>query len=190
MTIVAIWCRHQEDNIIGIGPKIPWHVSSDFQRFKRITQGGNILAGQTTYESFPGRTLPNRKIYVLTFDKDYEVSDKEHHFVVTDINTLKDFDGTLYISGGASVYKLFMTRNDELQPDVVVDCMYMGELRADLEGPKIDITAAVEPLKDKYTQVSQDYLEDNITTRVFVKKGDFVDKNVIKHIIQQIENKG
>ena len=62
------------------------------------------MAGQTTYESFPNRTLPNRNIYVLTFDAGYEVSDPEHHFVVTNVNDFKDFDGDLYISGGASVY--------------------------------------------------------------------------------------
>ena len=45
MTKVAVWCRHKDDNIIGIGPQIPWHVSSDFKRFKRITEGKNLVAG-------------------------------------------------------------------------------------------------------------------------------------------------
>ena len=67
MTKIAVWCRHKEDNIIGIGPNIPWHISSDFKRFRRITENACITCGQTTYESFPNRTLPNRKIYVLTF---------------------------------------------------------------------------------------------------------------------------
>ena len=189
MTIVAIWCRHQDDNIIGIGPKIPWHIASDFKRFKRITEGGNLLAGQTTYESFPNRTLPDRKIYVLTFDKNYEVSDAENHFVITDVNALKDFDGTLYIAGGASIYKLFMTRQDDLRPDVVVDCMYQGDIDATLSGPKIDITPAVEALGEAYTQISQNYIEDNVLTRVYVKKNDFVDQSVVKHILNAIENK-
>ena len=190
MTLVAVWCRHKDDNVIGIGPHIPWHISSDFKRFKRITQGASIVAGQTTYESFPNRTLPNRKIYVLTFDQNYEVSDKENHFVVTNINDLKDFDGTLYISGGASVYKLFMTSSSDLMPDIVVDCMYMGDLDPDLKGPKVDITPCIEALGVKYRQMSQDYIEDNILTRVYVKKGDFVDQSVMKHIITAIENKG
>ena len=62
MTKIAIWCRHDKDNIIGIGPQIPWHIPSDFKRFRRITNGTNIVCGQTTYESFPNRTLPNRKM--------------------------------------------------------------------------------------------------------------------------------
>lgn len=189
MTIVAVWCRHEGDNIIGIGPKIPWHISSDFKRFRRITEGATVVAGQTTYESFPGRTLPNRKICVLTFDSKYEVSDKENHIAVCDMNLLKGTEDTLYVSGGASIYKAFMTSLDML-PDIVVDCAYQGELDSSLEGKKIDITACVDLLKEKYTQISQDYMEDNIITRVYIKKGDFVDQSVLKHVIKAIENKG
>lgn len=189
MTIVAVWCRHEGDNVIGIGPKIPWHVSSDFKRFKRITEGAVVVAGQTTYETFPNRTLPNRKICVLTFDAKYEVSDKENHVALTDMNMLKNAEDTLYVSGGASIYKAFMTSSDML-PDIVVDSAYQGALDSTLEGKKIDITPCVEVLKQKYMQVSQDYTEDNIITRVYMKKGDFVDQSVLKHIITAIENKG
>ena len=190
MTKIAVWCRHQNDNIIGIGAHIPWHVSSDFKRFKRITDGKNIIAGEKTYESFPNRTLPNRKIYVLTFNSDYEVSDSKNHFVVTNVKDFQEFEQDLYISGGASVYKLFMTSNNKLMPDIVVDSMYKGELNPNLEGPKIDITTCIDVLKSKYIKISQDYELDNITTTVWVKKGDFVEQSVVKHIIEAIENKG
>ena len=190
MTKIAVWCRHQNDNIIGIGAHIPWHVSSDFKRFKRITEGKNIIAGEKTYESFPNRTLPNRKIYVLTFNSDYEVSDSKNHFVVTNVKDFQEFEQDLYISGGASVYKLFMTSNNKLMPDIVVDSMYKGELNPNLEGPTIDITTCIHVLKSKYIKISQDYELDNITTTVWVKKGDFVEQSVVKHIIEAIENKG
>lgn len=105
MTKVAIWCRHKGDNIIGIGPHIPWHVKSDFRRFRRITTGQALAAGQKTYESFPGRTLPDRRIFVLTPEENYEVSDPEKHFVVNDVRFFKDFEEDLYIVGGATIYK-------------------------------------------------------------------------------------
>ena len=91
MTKIAIWCRHKNDNIIGIGPNIPWHIPSDFKRFRRITEKSCITCGQTTYESFPNRTLPNRKIYVLSFDEKYEVSDKNNHFVINNPEDLSNF---------------------------------------------------------------------------------------------------
>lgn len=190
MTKVAVWCRHQDDNIIGIGPHIPWHISSDFKRFRRITEGQNIVAGEKTYESFPNRTLPNRKIYVLTLNKNYEVSDNKNHFAVTDINDFKEFEQDLYISGGATIYKLFMTYHEKLMPDIVVDSMYKGELNPELSGAKIDISECIEVMRKKYFKISTDYEEDNIITSVWVKKGDFVEQSVLKKIICAIENKG
>lgn len=187
MTKVAVWCRHKDDNIIGIGPNIPWRVSSDFKRFRRITEEQCLVAGQTTYESFPNRTLPNRQIIVLTFDAKYEVSDKENHMVVTDINDFKKVEGDLYISGGASVYKAFMTGGEKLRPDIIVDSMYMGELNPELEGQKVDITPCIEIMNKDYRKISPDYELDNIVTSVYIKKGDFVEQSVIKRIITAIE---
>lgn len=187
MTKIAVWCRHQEDNIIGIGPEIPWRVSSDFKRFRRITAGQNLVAGEKTYESFPNRTLPERKIYVLTFNPDYEVSDPENHSVVNDIKEFKDFPEDLYIAGGAGVYKSFMTGSAALLPDVVVDSVFHGELNPALQGDKIDITPCVDAMLKKYRKISADYELDNITTSVWVKKGDFVEQSVLKRIIKAIE---
>lgn len=190
MTIVAVWCRHKDDNVIGIGANIPWRVSSDFKRFRRLTEGQNLVAGEKTYESFPNRTLPNRKIYVLSFNPDYEVSDAQNHFVVTDVKEFQDFKGALYLAGGASVYKTFMTAVPKLLPDIVVDSVYQGELNPELQGEKIDITSCVETLHKKYQKISNDYEEDGVVTSVWLKKGDFVDCSVIKHIFNAIENKG
>ena len=190
MVKIAIWCRHLETSIIGMGSNIPWHVSSDFKRFKRITENKALLVGQTTYESFPNRTLPNRKIYVLTFNESYEVSDKENHFVVNDINKFKDFEQDLYVSGGATIYKLFMSLNEKLMPDIIVDSVYKGDLNPNLTGDKIDITECVKIMNDKYFRISDEYELDNIITSVWVKKGDFVEQSVLKRIIYAIENKG
>lgn len=187
MTKVAIWCRHQDDNVIGIGPKIPWHVKSDFQRFRRITEGQSLVAGQTTYESFPNRTLPNRKIYVLTLDAAYQVSDPEKHAVVNDVNLFKEWDEDLYIAGGATVYKLFMTGGAKLMPEIVVDCVYHDPLDPDVKGEKVCITPCIESLNKNYRQISRDYELDHITTRILVRKGEFVEQEVLKRIVKAIE---
>ena len=187
MTKVAIWCRHKDDNIIGIGENIPWHIKSDFQRFRRITEGKTLVAGQKTYESFPNRTLPNRKICVLTLDTEYEVSDLKNHKVVNDVKVFKEWEEDLYISGGATIYKLFMTGGNKLMPDIVVDCIYNGEINPDLKGQPVDITDCIEVLNKKYMQVSINYELDNITTRIFIRKGEFVEQSVLKHIVQAIE---
>lgn len=189
MTKVAIWCRHVGDSVIGIGAQIPWHVASDFKRFRRITEGQNLVAGEKTYESFPNHTLPNRKIFVLTFNADYEVSDKNNHFVVTDIKEFKDFEEDLYVVGGASVYKAFMTLSPKLMPDIIVDSVYQGELDSSLQGEKIDIAPCVEIMHQAYRKITADYEQDNVLTALWVKKGDFVEQSVLKRILQIIEQK-
>lgn len=185
---IAVWCRHKDDNVIGIGPHIPWRVSSDFKRFRRLTEEQYLVAGQTTYETFPNRTLPNRKIIILTFNENYEVSDPENHTVVTDVRELKEFEHDLYLAGGASIYKLFMLNESaKLVPDIVVDSMYCGDLNPELSGDKADITPCIEAMKKNYRQISQNYELDNIVTTVWVKKGAFIEQSTLKHIIQAIE---
>ena len=186
MTKIAIWCRHEQDNIIGIGPNIPWHIPSDFKRFRRITENSNITCGQTTYESFPNQTLPNRKIYVLTFDKNYQVSDENNHYVVTDAMSLQDFSEPLYICGGASIYKMFM-RN--MVPDVIVDSCFHGELNPNLEGHAVDISECIDIMYRHYQKISEDYKEDNVTTTVWRRNDAIVPQEVLNHIILSIINR-
>ena len=188
MSKIAVWCRHKDDNVIGIGANIPWHVSSDFKRFRRITQKQNLVAGETTYETFPNRTLPNRKIYVLTLNKDYQVSDVNNHFVINDITYFNNFTSNLFIVGGATIYKLFMTTDEKLLPDIIVDSEYLGDLPTNLEGKHIDISPCVEIMNEKYQQFSKDYLLDNIRTRVFVKKETEIDLDEFNRIVNAIES--
>lgn len=185
MTKVAVWCRHDGDNLIGIGPKIPWHIASDFKRFRKITEGENLVVGEKTYESFPNRTLPNRNIYVLTLTKGYEVSDKTRHFVSGDIKDFAEFEGNLYICGGATIYKLFMSSGESLLPDVIVDSRYCGKVDS-LEGKRIDITPCIEVMEKRYQKVSPDYEQENVYTSLWVKRGDFVDQAVLKKLMNII----
>lgn len=187
MTKIAVWCRHVGDHVIGIGANIPWHISSDFKRFRRLTEGQNLVVGEKTYESFPNRTLPNRKIFVLSFNKNYEVSDKSNHFVVTGINTFKDFNGNLFIAGGAGTYKAFFSGSDKLLPEIVVDSCYFGDFDINLKGEKVDITYCIDVMNKKYQKVSRDYEQDLVITSVWLKKGAFVDQGVLKHILNAIE---
>jgi dihydrofolate reductase len=51
--------------VIAVDGKIPWHVSEDMKRFKRLTTGHAIVMGRKTYESI-GKPLPNRTNIVIT----------------------------------------------------------------------------------------------------------------------------
>lgn len=65
LSIIAALNR---DRVIGVGGKLPWHVSEDLKRFKRLTTGHTVLMGRKTYESM-GKPLSNRRNVVLTSQK-------------------------------------------------------------------------------------------------------------------------
>lgn len=57
------------DRLIGDGLELPWHIPTDFRRFKRLTTGHPLVMGRKTFESLlhqNGGPLPNRENVVLT----------------------------------------------------------------------------------------------------------------------------
>jgi dihydrofolate reductase len=109
--IVAI----SENNVIGKDNKIPWHISEDLKRFKRLTLNRNVIMGRKTYESIPEvfRPLKQRKNIVL--------SDTLHKqdgiYVARTIGEAIGFiDGeNPYVIGGAEIYKLFLPLSNKLE---------------------------------------------------------------------------
>ncbi|NOT50561.1 MAG: diacylglycerol kinase, partial [Chitinophagaceae bacterium] len=59
------------NNAIGMGGKMPWHLPADMRHFKNITWGMPIVMGRKTFESI-GRTLPGRKNIVITRQTGWE----------------------------------------------------------------------------------------------------------------------
>ena len=189
MTKISIWCRHVGDSIIGIGPNIPWSIPSDMKRFKHLTTGNTLVVGKNTYESFPNRTLPNRKLLVVYPDLDYEVSDKENHKVINNLEQLKDYEDDLYVVGGASIYKAFYT-TEGLKPEIAVDCVYQGDLPTNLSGDPVSVSACIEVLEKEYTPLPQTFTLDNIITTVWLKKNAFVSQEAVKKILNYLETEG
>lgn len=186
MTVVAMWCRHCDDDIIGIGKNIPWNVPSDAQHFLDVVKEQTIVCGRLTYESFPNRTIEGCQIYVLSTDEAYELSDPAHHTLISSQKELADFEGDLYIVGGASVYSLFMTGKEKLKPQIVVDCIYYGDLQ-NSEGEPISISDSVAVLQKNYRRISPFYCQDNVKSAIWIKKGDFVEQSVLKRIVAILE---
>ncbi|MBI5471082.1 MAG: dihydrofolate reductase, partial [Ignavibacteriae bacterium] len=48
---LAIIAAIGRNNVIGNGGKLPWHLSEDLKRFKRLTTGHTVLMGRKTFES-------------------------------------------------------------------------------------------------------------------------------------------
>lgn len=56
-----------ENNVIGRGGQLPWHLRSDLQHFKRLTINRPVVMGRHTFESI-GKALPGRTNIVLSRD--------------------------------------------------------------------------------------------------------------------------
>lgn len=60
-----IVCKNQ-DNIIGVDNKLPWHLPKDLERFKCITINSTVVMGRNTWESLPIKPLPDRRNVVIS----------------------------------------------------------------------------------------------------------------------------
>ena len=67
---ISLIAAMAENGVIGRGGQLPWHLSADLQRFKRLTMGHTIIMGRKTWESI-GRPLPGRRMVVVTRQAGY-----------------------------------------------------------------------------------------------------------------------
>jgi dihydrofolate reductase len=54
-----------ENRGIGIDNRLPWRLSDDLKRFKKLTLGHHIIMGRKTFESI-GKALPGRENIIVT----------------------------------------------------------------------------------------------------------------------------
>jgi dihydrofolate reductase len=111
--------------------KMPWHCSGELKFFKETTMGKTLIMGRTTAESV-GK-LPGRDSIVLSRNKHYTLPGFE---TMSMDNFLYEYeknpDKEYMVSGGAEIYKLFMsyadftiisTLNFPAEGDVYLPCM-------------------------------------------------------------------
>ncbi len=120
---------------IGLSNKMPWHLSADLKKFKKITMGSPILMGRKTYESI-GHPLPGRDNIIISRNPDYK---QEGCFVFDDIEkAITQFEqhDEIFIIGGASFYKSMLPR---------ADFLYLTQINKNFDGdvffPYIDSKA-------------------------------------------------
>lgn len=93
-----------ENNAIGKGDQLLWHLPEDFKHFKRLTTGHCIIMGRKTFETFP-KPLPNRIHIVITHQKGYT---KEGAVVVSSVEEAIEkaltIDPNPYVIGGGEIY--------------------------------------------------------------------------------------
>jgi dihydrofolate reductase len=112
---VSILVAVAENDVIGRGCKLPWHLGDDLRRFKELTMGHTIVMGRKTWESI-GRPLPGRRCIVISRQASYQAAGAE---VVSDLDKALQIaeaagDEEAFVIGGAEIYRLAMAHADRL----------------------------------------------------------------------------
>lgn len=130
VTIVAAVARN---GVIGSGGDLPWHISEDLQRFKKLTMGGVLVMGRKTYESI-GRPLPGRTTVVITRQPDWSAEGvKVADSVAAALGLAATFSGEVFVVGGGEIYRQTIGLADALEL-TEVDAVPAG----DVTFPEID----------------------------------------------------
>jgi len=130
--MISIIVAASTNNVIGVEGDLPWKLSDDLRRFKRLTMGKPIVMGRRTWESI-GRPLPGRQNIVLTRRSGFDAPGCN---VAASPDEALDAAGDadeIMIIGGSQVYALFLPKASRL---------YMTRVHAEIDGdadfPEID----------------------------------------------------
>jgi dihydrofolate reductase len=93
-----------ENDVIGRGNRLPWHLPADLKHFKSLTLGKSVLMGRKTYESI-GKALPGRTNIVLSRSAGFSPDDCVVVSTLGEARAAADPDAALMVIGGAEIYR-------------------------------------------------------------------------------------
>lgn len=93
-----------ENDVIGRGGRLPWHLPADLGHFKALTVGKSILMGRKTYESI-GKALPGRLNIVLSRSAEFSPGDCVVARTLDEARIAAGAYSELMVIGGAEIYR-------------------------------------------------------------------------------------
>ena len=135
MNHLAMIVAASENNVIGVDGDLPWHLSADLKRFKKLTMGHHMIMGRKTFDSI-GRLLPGRTTVIVTRQADYTFEGAKIAHSVEQAVELAAEDPCPFIVGGAQIYAAAMP---------LVNRLLLTRVHCEIEGdtflPEIDWSA-------------------------------------------------
>ena len=105
MKKISIIVAMGRSQVIGIDNKLPWHISEDLKRFKKITLNHSVIMGRKTYDSI-GKPLINRENIVITRDISLAIDGViTLNSLESAIDIAKD-NSEIFIIGGEQIYSM------------------------------------------------------------------------------------
>jgi len=122
---ISIVVAVARNGVIGRDNALPWRLSEDLKRFKRITTGKPVVMGRKTWESI-GRPLLNRTNIIITSQRDYAA---EGAIVVHSLEDAIEAAGEnteeIMVIGGATLYEKIVS---------IANQIYLTRVEADIPG--------------------------------------------------------
>lgn len=134
MKKISIIVAIAENYAIGKDNRLLWHIPADLKRFKKITEGHQVIMGKLTYESLPFRPLKNRKNVVISDNPadTFEGCTTVHS--IKEAVALCNEQEESFIIGGGSVYRQFLPLSNKLYLTMV-----HKDFEADTFFPHLDL---------------------------------------------------
>lgn len=110
---------------IGINGQMPWHLSADLKRFKKITMGSPVIMGRKTFEAI-GRPLPGRANIIVSRNRNYRQAGCQVCTDIAEALALHADKDEVFVIGGASLYQACLPNADLLYL-TVIDKAFAGD---------------------------------------------------------------
>ena len=133
--MISLIVAASENNAIGKGNAMLWHLPEDLKFFKNTTWGMPVIMGRKTFEAV-GKPLPGRTNIIVTSNSSWQVEDTitttsiEDAIKVANETNAKE----IFITGGGEIYK---------QTLPIADKVYLTRVHTTIDGdaffPEMDI---------------------------------------------------
>lgn len=125
MTKQVIIVAMSLDNVIGINGKLPWHIPSDLERFKKQTRNHYLIMGRKTFDEIlerrKGKPLSNNRVSVV-ITRSKRQADRIRESGSIAVASYEDALASIpanqervFIIGGAEIYRRALPTADELR---------------------------------------------------------------------------
>ncbi len=128
--MISLIFASSRNGVIGRDGKLPWRLSEDLRRFKRLTTGGVVVMGRRTWESLPSQPLPDRRNVVVSrslvqspFGARVVDTDELSQSLARDDNR-----HNIFIIGGAMLFRAYLPS---------VDRIHWTRVDADVDGDTV-----------------------------------------------------
>ena len=99
---------------LGYNNELIFHIKEDMKYFKDVTLNHIVVMGRRTFESLPGLLKDRKNVVISNSRKEFpdgvEVFKSIHEFM----EHYKNYDGEIFVIGGASIYRQFLDYCDRI----------------------------------------------------------------------------